>query len=243
MRKSAAVAVIPANPKLLAIERKVAAHSPILHKAATITILNPAGYQNADALLDQIVGERKAIEADVAEVLDPLNLARTAALNLRRKLDMPWENAERTLRTAMSQYKLEETRQERAAKEAQDAEAQRLQREIEAKESQALKARTAPMRERLTVAKQQLEERQVEVLSQPMPEMTTAAHSTTRMVTKWRLVDIDALMAAVESGHVPKAVRTVDTSIVDQYVRAYPDAVAQWAGIEVYQDMQIVRRG
>ena len=85
---------------------------------------------------------------------------------------------------------------------------------------------------------------QITYLSPPSALTTPvrAAHSSSRIVKKWRIVDLNLAVDAALLGLVPLEVLTLNTDEVDARFKLSPDTVAGWPGFEVYDNAQITGR-
>src|SRR3990167_2647018 len=148
------------------------------------------------------------------------------------------------VRAKMQDYKREEARQLAEAQRAADAATAKLTQQLEEAEETAQSARTAQMRERLAAKRDQLATA-IEEVAAEVPEATTAAGSTTRTVTRWKLADmengLETVLRGVLAGKIPAAAITLNEVYINRKMTE-PETVASWPGFEVYEDVVIVRR-
>src|SRR3990167_2092546 len=163
---------------------------PLRPLVESLDITTPEEYQEADALLGRVITKRKEWVADCEEILAPLRTAKQAADKVKAKYDKPLEALEVMVRAKMQDYKREEQRQLAEAQRAADAATAKLTQQLEEAEETAQSARTAQMRERLAAKRDQLATA-IEEVAAEVPEATTAAGSTTRTVTRWKLAGME----------------------------------------------------
>lgn len=218
--------------------------SPLLARIATLQVTDAPSYAIADSLLARIREARKTVEAKLSGIIDPINEARKAALELKHSLDDPLQDAEATVRAQMREFKMEEHRKtleiERVARE----EADRLRKAAEEKQRKAEQARTQALRNRLEAQGAELELKAAEAEVVPIQAPVRAANSGVRVTKKWRVKDFGELLraAANPDSDVPEDVLVVDTILVNRYFKEHPEVVASWPGIEIYDDIGIVGR-
>lgn len=216
--------------------------SPILARTTQLQVTNAASYAVADGLLARLREARKTIEIKLSSILDPINEARKAALELKHSLDDPLETAETSLRAQMKTYKLSEHRQALEAERKAREESARLSREAEEKRQKELAAKSAPMRARLANQRIELEQKAAEVASVPIPTPVKVANSSTRTVKCWRVTDFSALVkaAADPASQVPEDALALNTVAINAYFRDHQEEVGKWPGVELYDDIRIV---
>lgn len=244
--------VAPAPPPALPPahrEKGLQLIAPLQRETRALSITDEPSYLRADGLLGRVVTARRTWAALLSPVTAPLKRALTAAKeamegarDLNREIDGPMEEMERRIKDAMKDYKIEERYRLLEAQRAREAEEQRIAQEAQALEERARAARTAPMRERLAKRREDLV-RQAEVLEQqPEPTPVVASTSTTRTTPSWRIADLHLFLAAVIRGDIPDNAVAVDRVLVQAMFRDNPAAVGAWPGVELYDEVIIVRR-
>lgn len=211
---------------------------PLQTAVTDMTITNEDQYLVADAMLGRIQAARKRWTARIGLIIDPLWEALKSGRELKNEVDKPLEVLEGQVKQAMKTFKLEEQRQIQAAKDEED----RLRNEAARKEQAATVAKTAPMKARLEQARQQLEDKADDASAKQIPVAANA--SSTRATKKWRVTSGKKLILAIAAGVVPEMAVSINTVGINQLFRAKggPDALAEWPGIEVYDDIDIVGR-
>jgi hypothetical protein len=215
---------------------------PLAQAVQELTVTNDEEYQAADALLGSVRGARRQWASMFKPVHEPLKLAKANADKLNRDIDGPMETMETAIKRVMADYSLEKERRIAEQKRLADEEAERLRKKLEEATNKELAAKTAPMRERLRVARETLETQvveQAEETEETLERPVEAEHSRTRKVRKWRLVDLEAY-AKVTRNYV-----ILDTAAVTRDLRSgliTLDDIAGWPGFEVYEDVVIASR-
>jgi hypothetical protein len=226
-----------------ATKREVAiSTAPVILRAKALTVTDAPSYAQADALLLRLRDARKQVKARIATVLDPINQARAAILALSHDLDDPLEAAEQRIRVGMQEFKRLEMRQAQEAERKRQAEEEALRMEAADKHMRELAAKTEPMRQRLAAQRAELEEKADNVVAAPVLPPVKAAHSSTRTVRKWRVTDEVALLRAAADldSDVPENAMMADPAILNQWLKEYPEELAKWPGIEIFDDIVIV---
>lgn len=236
--------------ELQAIKLEINTSAAILAKGVhTLTITDGASYAKADFLLTQVGTLRKRLAERVTKITAPLKEALSKVKESMREMDgfvleidHPLETYETRIRTAMSDYRKLERQKIQAEEEARRVEDKRLaeaQAEALAREAAA---KTEAMRQRLAIKRQEIEQKREEVAATPIDAPVKVAGSTTRVIWKAHVTDTKALRAAVVAGKVPEDVCPVDLLALNRLAKANHEIVAQYPGVEVYEDVTIVRK-
>lgn len=228
--------------------------APVLASASQVLTIDPAialspdNFRKADEQLSKVLIAREWIEVRFDPILKPLaeakrnnEIARKATMALVNELDAPLKVIETGIRDWMRKFKLEEMRIEAARQEKADEESASLQQEANAKREKEEAARTAPMRERLRLQREELERKALEVQA-PAPEPVKALNSGTRTVTKWHVTDLNLLLLEALEGRVPVEMGVTDRDDVIITLKHSQRAGGACPGVESYLDIQIVRR-
>lgn len=211
---------------------------PLQAAVAELAITTEDEYLVADAMLGRIQAARKRWSARIGKIIDPLWEALKSGRELKNEVDKPLEVLEGKVKGAMKAFKLEEAKRIQAAAEEEE----RLREEAAAKERAEEAAKTQPMKARLALARQKLEDKAEAAAEAQTPVI--AAASTTRMTKKWRIIDQDAFLMGVALKKIPAMALTVNTVGVNQIFKQ-PGGhaiVAKFPGVEVYDDIDVVGR-
>lgn len=211
---------------------------PLQTAVAEMTITTEDEYLVADAMLGRIQAARKRWSARIGKIIDPLWEALKSGRELKNEVDKPLETLEGQVKASMRTFKLAEARRIQAAA---DEEA-RLRDEAAEKERAEDAAKTAPMKARLAQAREKLEAKAEEKAEEQAPVIASA--STTRMTTKWRVLDQTAFIRGVLDQKIPGMALAINQVGVNQIFKAKGghDIVRAWPGVEVYDDIDIVGR-
>lgn len=233
---------VPPPPQLERIKKEASIDIVPIAKANSLMVTDATSFARADAILAQLDARCNHYESLFSEILDPLNAARTATLKAKKEVLDPWTHAVDYIRLQMKQFKNEEARLIQQEKDRVETEQRQLLEEAQRKDRQAEAAKNPKVQERLAQAARALTEQAQEVTAVPVIAPVAVIGSTTRTVKAWRLVDLEDLIEAVSKGIVGREALKVDEDWARQMLRANPAALAKVPGIEVYDDVQIVRR-
>lgn len=216
--------------------------TPLQSASVSLTIRTEADYQVADAMLAKVRTARKTWGDRMERIIRPMRTALDEVYGLNRDVDRPLEAVETTIKQKMKVFKLEEQRVIQETAIAQQAEADRLRREAEEKEALAAKAKTAQMRGKLAAQQERLQERIIEVESQPIQAPVQANSSTTRPAKIIRVKDLLAFCGAIADGAIPHDIIEVKQGMLNKQYKDNPEEVAQWPGVTIEDDIQILGR-
>lgn len=203
-------------------------------------------YLYADSLLGRIT-EAKRNWAGVwnriqERAIKPIRDGLEAMYEMNREVDKPLTALETSVKGKMKAWKIEEHRQIMAAAEKQRCEAERLEAEAREKERAAAAAKTPQMRGKLASAAERLTQ-QATAIAEQEPETPTMGHSSsTRKVPSWRIKDAAAFYTAIGDGTLPMECALVNVPIMNRHFKEDPEGMQAWPGVEVFDDVQIVRR-
>lgn len=230
--------------ELAAVKREAATAAAFLvPKINALVIDSPIRYAEADSYLTKLRGVRAKFKGMVDDILKPLNQARNATLAMGHEVDDPLKAAEDRVRLGMQEFKRKELAAQRAEELKQQEEAQRLRVEASKKEAAESKARTEQMRQKLAAQREELETKADVIEATPIAPAVQVKGSGTRVTKKPVVKDLLQLLKGVVKGDVPIEVITVNIVDIRAYYRQMPDEVAQWPGVVIEEDVQIVGRG
>lgn len=238
---------VPTPPAALKAHQEMARAFPQLRdEVVSVQVTDEDSYLHADMVLAKIRSTRKAWNERMEAIIRPIRTGLDHIYALNRDVDKPMELLEGQLKRAMSDYKTQERRQLEAAQRAKDEEDQRIADELARVQEAEAKARTAPMRAKLALAREALETQQQIVAEEPVSAPVQANHSTTRVVKKIRVIHLKMLLMAIVAGKVPMDAIAVNQVALNSYLKLGPDnnylPVSEWPGVETYDDTQIVGR-
>lgn len=216
--------------------------TPLRQAVEHITVTSDEGYHAADALLARIHDALRTWDTRMEALLAPLRDAKQKADALKRDVRQPLELAEQRVRQAMQAYKQAETaRLEQAARD-HERQSAAVTRQLDDLATREVQARTAKLRERLAAQREALEA--TVDTAPPAPAAVTAAHSTTRTLTRWRVtVSMEDLIGLIAQGRLPaERILTLNEAAITRTFRENPAIVAAWPGFEVYDEVIIVGR-
>lgn len=218
--------------------------SPIVTRLQTIQVNDQATYAQADAMLTRVRAARKQIAAEMDLILKPINESRNAVIALRHKLDDPLADGKATIKAQMKNWQVEIAIAARAEYDRLRMEAEELRLEAEKKQKAIELAKTAQMRAKLTEQQAVIQQRAADVLVRPLIIPVQVAGSSTRKVMKIKVADFMAFLtaAADPNSDVPADIFEVNMTALNKMYSAAPAMVKAWAGIEEYEDIQIVGR-
>ena len=216
--------------------------APIIARAKALAVEDAQSYAVADSFLSRLVDARKMAKARIGRILDPIKEALKEAQGLFKEIDSPLEQAEIVVRTRMRDFKLEEARQARLEEEKREAAAEELRRQAAAKALAESKAKTAQMKEKLAAQRAELESKADVAAAAPMPVMVKAAGSTTRTVKVPQVRDLKALLGGLYADKVPSEIIEINLTTIRRFYKEQPAWVATLPGIEMVDDIQIVKR-
>lgn len=230
--------------------------NPLRRQVQSLTITDEVSYLRADTLLGRVALARKTWAGKMAPILVPLKKAITeakkameGAKSLDAEVDGPLAQMESDLKGQMRDYKIEEARliQEAQDKEAaQIAETNRLLAEAAEADRVAVTAnKSAPMKARLAKARADALVEQAETIqaaAEPAPEAVKGTSSSTRTTPSWRIIDKAAFVKGVAAGKIPLEAVEVWNAAVNKQFRDDPAMMKWWPGVELYDEVTIVRR-
>lgn len=239
----AKVTVIGKAPDLEKTKQEGLTISMGLQGAATTLKINTAtDYETADAILGRVRVARKTWGERMERIIRPMRTALDEVYGLNREVDKPLAAVEETIKGKMKAFKLEEQRQIQAAQREQQEEADRLRREQEEKARLAETARTAQLRGKMAAQAERLTEKVAEVEARETPAPVLVNSSSTRNKKIAKVTDVLAFCGGVSDGTIPHDVVAILAGPMAKHLKDSPEDVAQWPGVEVVDDIQIVGR-
>lgn len=204
-----------------------------------LIVLDEDGYRYADSLLGRLGVARRSWnlvwDRIQEKTIKPIRSGLDELYKMNREVTEPLDALDSTVKSRMKAFKVEEQRVLAKAKAAQEEEERKAQAEVARKQAQEEAARTAPMREKLRLAREKAEEKLAQV-ENSAPQEVRGVSSSTRSKATWRIVNMEEF-AAENHG-----LCLVDTVRMNKLFKEHPETVAQMAGVEVYDDISIVGR-
>jgi hypothetical protein len=202
---------------------------------ANFKITSPEQYTAAGFQLTGI----KTMLKKIAETFDPhikrAHDAHKALVTEKRTHETPLLTAESTLKRALLGFQQE---QERVRRE-QEAKAQAEAR----KQQEKLLAQAERLAEKGKAEQAEAKREQAAVVPTPVIAVETprVAGIATRTTHRAEVTDLDALVAAVASGKVPKLALIPNEKFLNEQARSYKSAL-NWPGVKVVEDQGISSR-
>lgn len=268
----------PPDPEMIRKRAEgMALIAPLKPKVVALTITCDADYLMADHLLNDIKTKRAIwatkidpIRDPILEAIEKLKLSLVGVKALDTEVDTPMAMLEGDVKEKMKDYKIEEARQIREARQLQDEAARKLREDAEKKRVQEEAARTPQMKAKLAQARADLET-QAQIVEMPTQATTPvkAVSSTVRTVQKVRVHDVDAFLSALAHYNPvagvykmklpPMSLITLHTQRTGEQVAegsaldkieaeiskifsTQPGVVTSWPGVELYDDVIIAGR-
>lgn len=216
--------------------------APLIQQAHNLQIVTSEHYELASSLRTKIKAAKKSVVDRLDIIIRPAYEALQALYLLKKEIIDPMDKADEVLTIQMRQFKIAEAAEIEQANRAKREQEDKLRREAEAKEAAAAKARTAQMRGRLEAQAAAATEKAKEVAAAPVAAPIKATGGSTRIVKRWRCVNLQLLAKAVADGEVPDDCISINTVRMNEYFKDSPADVAAIPGIELWDDLQIVNR-
>lgn len=226
--------------------------SSITGRADSLEVLDDSSFAVADSYLVLLHNAQVRIEekfstalSPARETLDAAKRTHKAIQDLMNEALQHIQDSQASLRSRMKEYRILEARRIEMEKRDREIQERKAQAELEVLQKREESARTESMRSRIASQREQLELQAAEnMAARPEAIPVKVAGSTTRTVKKWRVTDIVALTRAAldPTNPVPQSILGIDREALDYCFRTGQSAVAKWPGVEVYDDIQIVRR-
>lgn len=216
--------------------------APVIARAASLTVESAQDYAVADSFLTKLVDARKRIKTRLAKIIDPIKEALKEAQSLLKEADTPLEQSELLVRQRMRDFKLEEAQQARLEEQKRLDAAADLQRQADAKALAESKATTQQMKDKLAAQRADLEAQATVTAAAPAPTLAKAVGSTTRTIKVPVVKDMKVVLAAIVAGKIPLEVAEINFGVIRAHYRSLPSWVAKWPGIEMQDDIQIVKK-
>jgi hypothetical protein len=218
---------------------------PLKDAVEELTIETEDDYRQMDVYLSDIARARKTWTAKLAPIRDPLKeavaaakRAMTAADALFKEVDTPLAELEATARLRMKAYQTEKQRRISAAADEQ----RRIQEEIDRAAQVEAYGRTAAQRQKATATREALEEKQAEVF-ESAPVLAQADGSGSRVAKKIRASDPAKLLRFIADNYEELAdCAEILQPALNRRFKDDPEGMGAWPGVEVYDDVTIVRK-
>lgn len=233
-------------------ERGLAMATPLLLQLPT-KITTEAEFLAADELLGQFRNVRRGWGAIWSIIQDRVIKKQREALDgiysVNRDVDGPMEKGEMALKSLMKSYKDEEARTLAAAETKRIADAEALQREIDAAEAKKQAAPTPQLRGRIAAQQVKLEEKQMAVITQ-VNVAVLGSHSSTRTITYPVVGNLPQLALALLGGSLKGETEVRDKVLeaVNAVLRAEGRTnerkaeMVTWPGVVLHSESQIAGR-
>jgi hypothetical protein len=234
-------------------QKGLALVNPLVQELGKVQITNELEYQAADVLLGKIRVARKGwgtIWTAIQErVIKPQRDALEGVYSINREVDGPLERGEKFVKSEMALYKDEERKQLEKANREREAEAERVQQQIEATRAKLATA-SGSVKGVLTRNLGRLDAHQQAVMEQ-VPMAVQGVNSSTRVVKVLKVSNLLLLAQYLASEEVdpdkdPAAVallQAVEESLQKSGRTQYEkERLAQWPGVSLMDTTQIVGR-
>lgn len=216
--------------------------SPLQVQVDTLEVLTAEDYALADTLLARVRTARKTWNERMERIIRPIRTGLDELYSLNREVDKPLMRLEESVKGQMKEFKLIEQREIAAAEQKKFEAVEKLRREAEEKQRQAEAARTPQVRGRLMVSSERLQQAAVVVEQQETQAPVQAVSSSSRKLKVVKVKDILAFCGAIADGAIPHDMIIVHPGPLAKAYKENPEEVAQWPGIEIVDDVQIVGR-
>lgn len=253
MQKKPQQVVVDVPPSAIQARREsTLISSSITGRVDSLEVLDDSSFAVADSYLVLLHNAQVRIEekfstalSPAKETLDAAKRTHKAIQDLMNEALQHIQDSQASLRSRMKEYRTLEARRIELERRDRGIQERKAQQELEALQRKEGAAKTEAMRSRIASQREQLELQTAEKLvTRPEAVPVRVAGSTTRTVKKWRVTDIVALTRAAldPASPVPQSILGVDREALDYCFRTGQSAVEKWPGVEVYDDIQIVRR-
>lgn len=212
---------------------------PLLTQATALLVVDEPSYIAADDLRAKIKASRKVFWDRITKAVTPAYQALQELYSIRNDLTKPLDDADEVITSKMKAFKVREAARVREEERRKEIEAAKLREQAAEKLRREETAKTAQMQAKLAMQREALEEKAEEVEARPI-ETVRAANSSTRTITKIRVVDKIALLKAIVAGDLPLDLVDVDMSVFNQVIKQLDKDTAMQVGCEIYEDVQIV---
>jgi hypothetical protein len=240
------IPTVEVSQRDLALARqKSESAGPFIQQIEALLVRDDKSLAQASMLLTTVAEIRKEIASRFDSILRPMNAAVSAARAFKTDLDSGPAKAEMLIREKMTAYRIEEQKrlQEAEEKRRQELEAQRRALELAKQREEA--AKTPQMRDRLAVKRLQVEAEVEAAALAPPPEPVRVMGSVIRKKMKVRISDRAKFISALAYGTIP--LDSLPWEAVEAQLNrdfnAAPPVVGTYPGVEVYEDIGIMRRG
>lgn len=228
---------------------------PLQARFNALKVKDEASCQEMDAFVGDVVQARKgwgSIWARIHEKsIKPIMEGINALHEVNRVIDKPLELLEDAGKKAIKDYRIADQRRIEAAR----VESDKLSRQAEELQERIDNARTLVQRGKLLEKKEVIDTQAVEAFRAAAPIQTESTGH--RTIPAWRLIGSDGaddmsrevaetalkcLLEGIIEGAVPISAVMLNMRYINDTFKSEPKIVATWPGLEVYDDIQIVRR-
>lgn len=212
--------------------------------AISIVVSSPEEYLAADARLPCIQSTKKKIVAELEEEIRPRYETLEAWYALKRELLDPLDTAEKSLKSKMTAFKLEEANRVWEAQRLLDEETKRLsqQAQVEVAKSNDTNLSAVGRARAKFKAKTVVEQaKEVAVVSAPPPPVK--GKSSTFIPTEtWQIVDRKLFLQAIIDGIIPEECIMVQAVNMNMWWKMNKEKVKAWPGVGVMEGGRVAGR-
>ena len=219
----------------------------ILDLARDLIVETEPDYHTADEILHKIKVAQKRLDQPFEDVIRPVRQGLDGVYAIRREVENPLLDLEKTVKEKMRAFKLAE--QARIQKE--ERERARLLQIEQARVAE--EQRIEQTRRLVEAAKANDFQKAQEILAEEEPEVAVifaapiqapvrAASSSSRTIKKWRVTDLDLVLESVRLGIAPIDILMINVTEVARMFKLDPAEIDAIPGMEVYDDIQIAGR-
>lgn len=216
--------------------------SPLQRIVEELVVETADDYLQADQIFGRVKQARRTWGERMERIIRPIRAGLDELYTLNREVDKPLAALESAVEVKMKAFKEIEAREISEAERKRFEEQEKLRREIEEKTRREEAARTNQMREKLAKARKESEEKLTTNQLQPEPEAVRGISSSTRNRKIVRVVDKMAFLTGIVEELVHISMVQVDQPTINKYFKENPTVVAEWPGIVIEDDIQIVGR-
>lgn len=219
----------------------------ILDLARDLIVQTEPEYHAADEILHKIKVAQKRLDQPFEDVIRPVRQGLDGVYAIRREVENPLLDLEKTVKEKMRGFKLAEAeriRKEEAARsrllrieQARVAEEQRA--EQNRRIAEAAKANDFQKAQEILAE----EEPEVAIIfATPAPRPVQAASSSSRTIKRWRVTDLELVLEAVRLEIAPVDILQINATKVAEMFKVDPENVDSIPGLECYDDVVISGR-
>ena len=219
----------------------------ILDLAKDLAVETESQYHSADDILHKIKVAQKRLDQPFEDVIRPVRQGLDGVYAIRREVENPLLDLEKTVKEKMRAFKLAEAERIRK-EEAERARLLRIEQSRVAEEQLAEQARRI-----VEAAKANDFQKALEILEEEKPEVAVifaapvqapvrAASSSSRTIKRWRVTDLDLVIEATRLDMAPTNILQINATKVQEMFKLNPASIDEIPGMETYDDIQIAGR-